>query len=166
MHLPKSALLVVPFCLVVVACGGGKSAGKSAEEKATDAAAQAKAACEIFVHFHPPTETDHQSQVEYVKASYDAFLASAELASKATALDSKWKALESAAEREAAAYGVIAKATQGATQVDVAGVNAAVKEAKVARPIFLAECLKADPAHFQPVPPSPSSRSKSKSKAT
>lgn len=133
--------LLVPVCLVgvVAACGGG---GDS-----TDAAAKAKAACEVFHGFHPPTATSRKAQINYTKASYVAFLQSAELARKAADEDSRWTALETAAQREAAAFEVIVKATDPKSSADVSSesVTRAVDESNAARPKFAAECDKADP---------------------
>ncbi|HVT21742.1 MAG TPA: hypothetical protein VHE57_10175 [Mycobacteriales bacterium] len=150
---PRRALLVVPLCLAVVAgCGGGKSDA----EKAKEGAAQALAACKVFVNFRPPSGTDTQSKIDYAKASYGAFIESAELAGKAADLDPRWQRLKSAAEREAAGFQVISRAATGSDTVDVAAVNRAVAETKAARPIFIAECAKADPKDFSSLSPSPS----------
>jgi hypothetical protein len=163
-HLRKSASLAVLVLLpAVVACGGGDSDA----QKAKDAAASAKAACAVFQDFHAPSGTDKQSQINYVKASYGAFLKAADLASAAAQDDPRWKALESAAEREAAAFEVISKATEGVDQSALAGVNKAVAEAKAARPIFIAECAKVDPKRFTESPkPTPKGSSSPVDKGT
>lgn len=146
----KTAAALVLFCLPMAAgCGG-----KSAAEKATEAAALAKAGCDVFVGFKTPTATDLSSQIDATKATLGAFVKAADQAGKAADLDPKWKALESAAVRSAAAYEVFAKAAEGQTQVDRGGITNAVTEAKTARPLFINECAKADPKHFtaSPVP--------------
>jgi hypothetical protein len=143
-HVRNVAVLVTLSCLpVAVACGG-----KSAAEKAREAAAQSKAACDIFVGFHPPEGDDLTTRINATKASYGAFLKSADLAGKAAALDPKWKPLQAAAEREAAGFEVLAKASDGTVQVDRKGIGDAVKTTNQARVVFLTECAKADPEHF------------------
>ena len=68
--------------------------------------------------------------------------------------DRRWSALESAARREATAFGIIAQATRSGISSTAAEHNylVAMNVGKVVRPLFLAQCLKADPARFQPVP--------------
>lgn len=134
-------LLVVPLSLAVVAaCGGGSGDTK-------DAAATAKAACQVFAGFHPPSGTSKTAQINYTKKSYVGFLKAADLARKAAAEDSRWTALESAAQREAAAFEVIVKASDPKSSVDVSSANVkrAVDQSNAARPAFIAQCDKADP---------------------
>lgn len=148
----KTALLVVPLCLATaVGCGG-----KSHAQKVAEGAAKAKAACEVFHNFHPPAGTDPQSQINATKATYGAFLEAADLSSQAEADDSRWQSLASAAAREAAAFQIIVKATQGSKTLDRAAVGNAVNETKVARPLFLSACMQADPKVFTPSAVSPS----------
>ncbi|HVV75252.1 MAG TPA: hypothetical protein VHC43_04385 [Mycobacteriales bacterium] len=140
---------VAALCLVsVAACGGGKSPA----QKVAAGAADAKAACQVFVTFKPPTGSSQTALANYAKAAYAAFLGSAELASRATQLDPRWSALESAADREAAAFKVVAEAaTSGFSLSDRAGaaaVQRAVETTKTARATFITECSKADPAKF------------------
>ncbi|HWC33663.1 MAG TPA: hypothetical protein VG650_02435 [Mycobacteriales bacterium] len=150
-RLPASAVVATACLLVLAGCGG-----KSAAEKAREAAVQAKAACDVFVNLHPPTGTDATSQIDYAKATYGAFLEAADHAGKAADLDARWKQLQSAADREAAAFQVIVRAAQGSTQLDALPVNRAVRATKTARPLFIGQCATADPTHFSPVSPSPS----------
>jgi hypothetical protein len=153
-HLRNSASVAVLALLsVVVGCGGGKSDA----EKSADAALQAKAACDVFVNFHPPAGTDNQSRIDATKATYGAFLKSADLAGRAADLDPRWKTLQGAADHEAAGFEVLAKATEGTSQVDRTAIAQAVSTTKDARPVFLAECAKADPKRFATPTPSPSS---------
>jgi hypothetical protein len=142
------ALLAVP---ALVACGG-----KSEAEKATEAAAHAKAACGVFTNFHPPQGDDLQAQIDATKATYGAFLEAADLARQAAELDPQWKALQTSAEQEAAGFEVLAKAAGGATQLDQAAIGGAVTSTQKARVVFLAQCAKADPKHFSsPTPSAP-----------
>jgi hypothetical protein len=147
--------LVLPvLVLAVAACGGHKSA----VEKTADAAVQAKAACEVFANFHPPTGTDQTAQINYAKASATAFRQAADLAETAAAEDPRWARLASSSKAEADAFGVIVNAsTNGFTSTAGEGdVFKAVQNAKGARPVFLAECATADSAHFSSPSPSPS----------
>lgn len=158
MRLRMSALLLLPLGLsAAVGCSSG-SDGAAADDVA--AAAHAKAACDVFVNFKPPPGSGADSQIDYAKATYGAFLKAADLASQAAAVDPRWKALESAAEREAAGFEIIVKGAEGSTQLDTARVNNAVTETKAARPLFIAECTKADPKHFTTASPSPSPTAK------
>jgi hypothetical protein len=136
---------VVALCLPIAAgCGGGRSSAA----KVRDAAVQAKAACEVFVNFHPPSGTGPKAQKVYATATYGAFLAAARLARLAAEGDPRWRQLQSATTREATAFQVIAKGTTGSGQVDRATLRRAVAETAAARPIFVAQCAKADPAKF------------------
>jgi hypothetical protein len=154
MRMRTSALLVVPLCLAAaVGCSGGST---GAGDDAAAAAKQAKAACDLFVNFKPPKGSGANSQIDYAKATYGAFLKAADLAGQAAAQDPRWKALESAAAREAAGFEIIVKGAEGTTQLDMSRVNNAVAETKAARPLFIAECAKADPATFGTATQSPS----------
>ncbi len=135
-------LVVALFLPTVVGCGGGKSGAA-----ARAAAASAKAACEVFVRFHPPAGSGKKAQAALATATYGAFLEAAHLARLAAQGDPRWRPLQSATTREATAFQVIAKGTTG-SKVDRASVDRAVAETNAARPLFVAECEKADPANF------------------
>lgn len=139
------ALLVVPLSLLVAA--GCSSGGGNTK----DAAAKAKAACQVFAGFHPPTGSSQTAQINYTKESYVGFLKAADLSRKAAAEDSRWSALQTAAQREAAAFEVIVKASDPKASGDVsaASVKRAVDQSNAARPAFVAECDKADPGGLE-----------------
>ncbi|MGN6472487.1 MAG: hypothetical protein ACTHK4_02410 [Mycobacteriales bacterium] len=136
------APLVAACCLLsAVGCGGTSGADKQA-------AAQAKAACEVFVQFHPPAGTGPKAQRALATGTYGAFLEAAHLARLAAEGDPRWRALQSATSREATAFQVIAKGTTGSARVDRPTLARAVAETAAARPIFVAQCEKADPGSF------------------
>lgn len=132
--------------LLATACSGGSSAASK------DAAIEAKEACQVFAGFQAPTESGRTAQIDYAKASYVRFLKSADLASRAAQEDPRWKPLQSAAQREAAAFEVIVKAADPHASADVSStsVKRAVADSTAARPVFVAQCEKADPSYFKP----------------
>ncbi|HVT65083.1 MAG TPA: hypothetical protein VHD81_08010 [Mycobacteriales bacterium] len=151
MHLRKSVALAALTCVpAVVACGGGKSPA----EKAKDGAAQAKAACEVFTHLKTPSGSDDSAQIAAAKVSATAFAKASDLASAAAADDATWTRLASSAKAESDSFAIIVKAaTKGFTAVgNERNVLKAVQIAKGARPVFIGECAKADPAKFTPIP--------------
>lgn len=139
----RRALLVVPLCISVLAACSGGSNGATKQ----NAVADAKAACQVFQGLKPPTGSSQTAQSDYAKASYLGFLKATDLANKAAILDTRWNSLESAAQQEAAAFEVIAKAADPHSSGDVtaAAVKNAVSASTAARPEFIAQCQLADP---------------------
>ena len=132
---------------MLAGCGGSSGGSKAPVATASDAAAQARAACKAVTSLKPVKD-----QTQYTKDTAAAFAKAAGIALKASRTDPRWTALADAADQEAKAFAIIAAATDGAATLDSQGVLGAAAQTRALKPIFIAQCQKAEGTTPSPTP--------------
>lgn len=145
----RALLLVSVGMPVLVACSGSSSPSQQTVSDPTQAAANARAACDAVITLPKASGTSPAAQLQATKDADTAFNKAADLSLTASREDSRWTVLANAAANEAAAFDVILKAsTTGVT--NEAEVNRAAALTRQVRPAFIAQCQKAESTTASP----------------